>query len=127
MFRYAASLNVGKQRVETMQVLNILLDRTETRGWRNHPVTLMWSGFESALQQYQNAVLSEWISRGYKNNIAFEEVVAPVILPPWLGLDSFHISHQSNLLRKDFSYYSNFFEGVPDDLPYVWPVTVNAG
>lgn len=115
-----------KQRVETMQVLNILLDRTETKGWRNHPVTLMWSGYESALQQYQNAVLSEWIARGYRNNIPFEKIDSSVVLPPWVGLDDFHISHQSNLLRKDFGYYSQFFPGVPDDLPYIWPVTTHA-
>lgn len=117
---------LGKQRVENMQVLNILLDRTETKGWRNHPVTLMWTGYESALQQYQNTVLSEWVARGYRNNIPFEEIDSPVVLPSWIGSDDFHISHQSNLLRKDFSYYSQFFPGVAPDIPYLWPVTVNA-
>lgn len=113
---------LGKQRVETMQVLNILLERTPTKGWRNHPVTLMWKGYEAALQHYQNATLTEWIRRGYKNNIKFEVVDNEYILPNWFGDEKFHISHQSNLLRKDFFYYSQYFENVDPDLPYVWPV-----
>lgn len=117
---------LGKQRVETMQVLNILLDRTETKGWRNHPVTLMWTGFESALKLYQNYTLLEWTNRGYKNNIQFEEIVPnSVIYPPWFGDERFHISHQSNLLRKDFYYYSQFFKGISSDIPYFWPGNSN--
>ena len=33
---------LGKQRVEAKQILNVLLNRTETKGWRNHPITKMW-------------------------------------------------------------------------------------
>lgn len=39
-------------------------------------------------------------------------------MPPWLGLHSYHLSHQSNLVRKDPSYY-NF--PVDPDMEYVWP------
>lgn len=39
----------------------------------------------------------------------------------WLGNEFFHESHQSNLLRKDYAYYSQFNWNVPDDLPYIWP------
>ena len=60
---------LGKQRVETFQVLNILLSRTPTKGWRNHPVTVMWTGYESALQLYQNITIREWKKRGYKKRI----------------------------------------------------------
>lgn len=113
---------LGKQRVETYQVLNILLDRTQSRGWRNHPVTRMWTGFEEALKLYQNFTISEWISRGYNNNMAFEVVdMDNLIFPFWLGYGDIHRSHRSNLLRKDFGYYSQFFDE-PDDLEYVWPV-----
>ena len=42
-------------------------------------------------------------------------------LPPWLGDDAFHRSHQSALVRKDPSTYAPLFPEVPDDLPYVWP------
>lgn len=114
---------LGKQRVETYQVLNILLDRTESRGWRNHPVTRMWRGFEEALKLYQNFTINEWVSRGYKNNMALEIVdMDNLVFPFWLGHGGIHRSHRSNLLRKDFEYYSQFFDD-PDDLEYVWPVS----
>ena len=113
---------LGKQRVETFQVLNILLDRTPTKGWRNHPVTRMWAGYEEALKLYQNYTILEWIDRGYKNNMVFEEVNhSNIIYPSWFGNDEFHKSHRSNLLRKDYEYYSQFFDD-PSDLEYYWPV-----
>ena len=112
---------LGKQRVETFQVLNILLARTPTKGWRNHPVTLMWTGYESALQLYQNYTIQEWVNRGYKNTMQLEEIVpGSVVMPPWFGLDEFHRSHRSNLLRKDYEYYSQYFNE-PSDLEYYWP------
>lgn len=115
---------LGKQRVETMQVLNILLSRTESKGWRNHPVTLMWQGYEAALQCYQNVTIEEWMRRGYKNNIKLEEISSDIIMPPWFGDYEFHRSHRSNLLRKNYEYYSQFFDE-PNDLEYVWPNKVN--
>ncbi len=113
---------LGKQRVETFQVLNILLSRTQTKGWRNHPVTLMWEGYEPALQLYQNYTIKEWIDRGYKNTMQYEEIASgPIVMPPWFGLDEFHKSHRSNLLRKDYEYYSQYFDEDPN-LEYYWPV-----
>jgi hypothetical protein len=38
--------------------------------------------------------------------------------PWWFGFEEFHISHQSNLLRKDPIHYKQF--NVPNDLPYIW-------
>lgn len=113
---------LGKQRVETFQVLNILLERTPTKGWRNHPVTRMWTGYEEALKLYQNMTIREWIDRGYKNTMQYEDVDSTsVVLPPWFGNDTFHKSHRSNLLRKDHEYYSQYFDD-PSDLEYYWPV-----
>lgn len=112
---------LGKQRVETFQVLNILLSRTPTKGWRNHPVTLMWTGYESALQMYQNITIAEWVNRGYNNTMKFEDVTATdVVMPPWFGDNRIHQSHRSNLLRKDYTYYSQYFDE-PVDLEYFWP------
>jgi hypothetical protein len=42
--------------------------------------------------------------------------------PPWLGDNTFHASHKSNLLRKDPVWYGQFGWSEPTDLPYVWPV-----
>ena len=47
---------LGKQRVEAHQILNVLLERTDTKGWRNHPITKMWKGYEDALKLYFNLV-----------------------------------------------------------------------
>ena len=43
---------LGKQRVEAFQILNILLERTDRKGWKNHPAVKMWSGYENALKLY---------------------------------------------------------------------------
>jgi hypothetical protein len=113
---------LGKQRVETFQVLNILLDRTPTKGWRNHPVTRMWTGYEEALKLYQNYTILEWIDRGYNNTMKFEDIDhSSIVYPSWFGSDEFHRSHRSNLLRKDYEYYSQYFDD-PADLEYYWPV-----
>ena len=120
---------LGKQRVETFQVLNILLDRTPTKvdgtpkkGWRNHPVTRMWTGYEEALKLYQNYTILEWVGRGYNNTMKFEKVDHKnIIYPSWFGSEEFHRSHRSNLLRKDYEYYSQYFDE-PSDLEYYWPV-----
>lgn len=113
---------LGKQRVETFQVLNVLLGRTETRGWRNHPVTRMWTGYENALKRYQNITITEWINRGYNNNMSFETIDEhDTIMPHWFGNEKFHQSHRSNLLRKNYEYYIQFFEEDPT-LEYYWPV-----
>ena len=60
---------LGKQRVEAMQILNVLLGRTKTKGWVNHPATKMWKGYENALKQYLNECIEHWINRGYNNNM----------------------------------------------------------
>jgi len=112
---------LGKQRVESFQVLNVLLNRTKTTGWRNHPVTLMWTGYESALKLYQNTTIREWVRRGYNNNMSYEEIEpSSIIMPTWFGNNEFHRSHRSNLLRKDFGYYSQYFDEAID-LEYYWP------
>lgn len=113
---------LGKQRVETYQVLNILLERTQSKGWRNHPVTRMWADYSEALKLYQNYTIEEWIKRGYKNTMSLELVNEnAIVMPHWFNDDKFHRSHRSNLLRKDRAYYSQYFDE-PDDIPYFWPV-----
>ena len=110
----------GKQRVEAHQILNILLDRTKTKGWRDHPIVKMWKGYESALQLYFNLCVKEWIKRGYNNNMKLENINKPIEYPPWLGDEDFHSSHRANLLRKNNEHYSqfNWIENPTD--PYVW-------
>lgn len=115
---------LGKQRVEAKQILQAI-QYGPGAGWYNHPACRMWRGHESALALYGAAVCKEWIGRGYKDNLFpffLERIQENVILPPWLGQDTFHASHQSNLLRKLPTHYARFCWDVPNDLPYVWPV-----
>ena len=111
---------LGKQRVEAKQILNVLLDRTTTKGWRNHPITKMWVGYEPALQLYHNMCIEEWIRQGYNNNMPLENITDKIVYPHWFGNDKFHSSHRANLLRKDYQYYSQFGWSEKSELPYVW-------
>ena len=111
---------LGKQRVETHQVLNVLLGRTDTKGWRNHPITKMWDGYETALKEYFNICVNEWINRGYNNNMELENIDDDITYPDWLGNDLIHSSHRANLLRKDYEYYSKFGWDENPSNPYIW-------
>lgn len=116
-----------KQLVESTQILNTLCGKSS--GWQHHPAVKMWRGCEAALLEYAVAFLDECLSRGFKVSAATQEkiysfadlVSAEITYPNWLGNTDFHLSHQSNLLRKDFNYYSNYFPNVAADLPYIWP------
>ena len=114
---------LGKQRVEAFQILNILMERTDRKGWRNHPAVLMWKGYEGALKHYMNTMIQEWVSRGYRNTMQIELVNFRDMLPHWVGSEALHASHRSNLLRKDPTYYGAFGWAEGPNLPYVWPVT----
>ena len=115
---------LGKQRVEVLQILNVLTGRRE--GWRNHPAVRMWSGHEQSLAEYGQAICTEWTRRGYADTCAAKIArLCPdgaAVPPPWLGRDDFHRSHQSKLVRKDPGHYRPQFPDVPDDLDDVWPV-----
>ena len=115
------SQRLGKQRVEAHQILNILLKRTKTKGWRNHPAVKMWKGHVNALKLYFNESIKEWTSRGYKNNMKLETIRGKIVFPEWFGNKSFHSAHKSNLLRKHKEHYSTFKWKESPNLPYVWP------
>lgn len=97
--------------------------------WGNHPAVRMWTGCERSLYTYALTITLEWKRRGYKDTCQeklglFENILlGPATrLPGWISTKAFHDSHKSNLLRKDYTYYSKFSWDVPTDLPYVWPV-----
>lgn len=115
------SRRLGKQRVEAYQILNIILNRTETKGWRNHPVVKMWKKYPNALKFYFNECIVEWKKRGYQNNMSLEKIKGKVRFPLWFGNNNFHASHRSNLLRKNKDYYSKLGWTEKADLGYVWP------
>ena len=128
---------LGRQRVEALQILRGLT--VHGYGWRHHPAVKMWAGYEEALVRYGLDVCQIWRSDGHADTceatlvadftratgvvgVRTQETLAEAReLPPWLGLEAFHRSHQSALVRKNPGHYRRWFPHVPDDLPYVWP------
>ncbi len=113
---------LGKQRVEALQILNVVTKAEYVGGWINHPAVNMWRGYEDALKIYTNCMIIEWERRGYQNTMQHYAVHGVIALPWWLGDSRLHESHQSNLLRKFPEYYGTLGWRVPSDLPYFWPV-----
>ncbi|HLJ35546.1 MAG TPA: MSMEG_6728 family protein [Ktedonobacteraceae bacterium] len=114
---------LGKQRVEGLQILNIIATPEYAGSWMNHPAVKMWRGYDMALKLYVNTMIEEWKRRGYRNTIQYYDIRPDeLVYPWWFGDTAFHDSHKSNLLRKYPEYYRQFGWDVPDDLPYVWPV-----
>ncbi|MBO0676100.1 MSMEG_6728 family protein [Mycolicibacterium sp. S2-37] len=130
---------LGKQRVETIQVLRALT--VPGYGWRHHPAAAMWAGYEEALVRYGLQICDQWCRNDRADTCATtlvtdlaatvgisavrtqEVLAADSDLPPWLGDDDVHRSHRSALVRKDPDHYRRFFGDVADDLPYVWPAS----
>ena len=116
---------LGKQRVETSQILNVILGRpkkdgTPYKGWLNHPCSVMWRGYENALKEYLNVSIDVWKARGKNNTMQKEAIEGKLEMPWWLGKEELHSSHRANLLRKDPEYYKQHkWKENPED-PYVW-------
>ncbi len=136
------SQRLGKQRVEAKQILialGISVGKNPgNRGssWRNHPAVRMWRGYEPALAVYGIAVCTEWRKRGFHDTLLpqFQDARQEILCesgfvdmdPDWLGMDELHASHRSNLLRKFPQFYGRYGWSEPDDLPYLWPVPIEA-
>jgi len=109
---------LGKQRVEGMQIINTI-ERPKSKGWANHPIVKMWRPYVPALKLYTNIIITEWISRGYNNNMEFYDI-DNLIMPDWIGNEKFHASHRANLLRKDSEWYGQYQWDENPESPYVW-------
>ena len=94
-----------------------------TKGWVNHPAALMWKGHVCFLAKYMNAMIDEWVARGYRNNMKKLPHCANPRPPWWWGWAPIHLSHQAALNRKKPDYYK-FDAGVWADHGYVWPSKV---
>lgn len=116
---------LGKQRVEGYQILKSLTDYTY--GWKSHPAVKMWSGYVDGLAIYTATMCTEWLRRGYKDSLL--PIVCDYIYhddpfyPGWLYDEDVMISHRSNLIRKLPEYYGPIWPDVPDNLPYLWPIS----
>ena len=123
---------LGKQRVEAYQIIRAITGESKGKGWTNHPATNLWRGHEGALAIYGQIMCMEWISRGYNDTMLprfsdYASQFETLDLPALVGNEQFHLSHQSNLIRKDPEYYQPIFGyDIPDNLPYVWVVNLEA-
>ena len=79
----------------------------------------MWTPYVPALKHYTNIIITEWISRGYNNNMEFYDI-DNLIMPDWIGNEKFHASHRANLLRKDSEWYGQYQWDENPESPYVW-------
>jgi hypothetical protein len=135
--RLLDSPRLGKQRVETLQILRAI--ELPDYGWATHPAVRMWRGRTPALVSYGLAMAGIWRERGFADTtesqigefapdvvgVPQEELAGAGLLPSWLGDEDLHRSHRSNLIAKDPGFYRHRFTerfgAEPDDLPYVWP------
>ncbi len=135
--RLLDSPRLGKQRVETLQVLRAL--ELPDYGWTSHPVVRMWRGRTPALVAYGLATVRVWRERGHADStepliaefapevvgVTQEELAAAGLLPGWLGDEALHRSHRSNLVAKAPEIYRPTFAALvgpePEGLPYLWP------
>jgi len=119
------SPRLGKQRVETLQILRALV--LPEYGWRNHPAVVMWRGYVPALVCYGLTCVAESRGRGHADSTDVQiaefapstagddqdRLAARGLLPPWLGASDVHASHRTALTRKDPDRYAPLFAGLP--------------
>ena len=71
-FRRTASVldlrRLGKQRVETLQILRALT--FDDYGWRSHPAVTMWVGYTPALVTYGVVVTERWCKAGFADTVS---------------------------------------------------------
>ncbi len=124
---------LGKQRVETLQILRAL--ELPEYGWANHPAVVMWRHHVPALVLYGLVCARAWTRLGHADStydqmaefapgidaLTQADLAARGMLPSWLGDPRLHTSHRSKLLTKDPEYYASRFAGTPLGLDYFWP------
>lgn len=107
-------------------------------GWKNHPCSKMWKGYEYHLGLYLLEGIKVLAERGKEYPEVKRKILEAMSQfedkgpPPWLGNEQFHSSHRKALLYKNFEWYSQFgweeFPDIPNEkgkLNYYWPVPNN--
>lgn len=111
---------LGKQRVEALQIYRLIMGFSKG-GWSHHPAVLMWQGYGDALAMYLEAMIDEWVSRGYKNTIVVPNFSILSSKPGWIGHEEFHASHRAALLAKKPDWYQSFGWTEEPKIAYFWP------
>jgi hypothetical protein len=137
---------LGKQRVETLQLLQSRLRylqrqayggefKNQIPGWYHHPARHMWHEHEPLLAVYGYAICDEWTARGYKDTcreqislvlqaiVGFQdEINMPChVVPAWFIDDRLFESHRAALLRKNPEHYASYKGTCDPELDYFWP------
>jgi len=133
---------LGKQRVEASQIIRILerLQSGEKKGeipWSKHPIIKCWEGYLPSLKQYYNAVVSEWVRRGFRNNMPLYPLEDCASKPPWVFNEKVCYAMYAQLILKDFAQYNpshlkdkvstplyTFLTALPKEylsFGYIWP------
>ena len=116
---------LGKQRVEAYQILRTL--RGHSHGWKNHPAVRMWEGHVDALGLYMNAMIDEWVTRGYKNTMdKYEPTEDNPKFPWWFYWNPIHESHKASLKRKESKSYTHLdVDEIYMKHGYIWPTKIH--
>ena len=103
---------LGKQRVEVLQILITIQKMcansasikvnsedghtvTRTLGWAHHPAVRMWFGYTDFLAIYYNAIVTEWVTRGFKHQIEMSKYIESG------DVKDFKIRHEAqNFIRR---------------------------
>lgn len=141
---------LNKQRVEAYQIISTI--EKGTTGWSNHPATIMWIGYTTALRYYYNQITLECIKRKIEVTMPLypfgDETVryqtvdeflcnAPmpkecIVFPWWFTWEPLIASHRVSLMRKMPEYYTDELWSQEEYIDisqyvgtgYVWPSKV---
>lgn len=135
--RLLDKLRLGKQRVEGMQIIDVLTSlengiKVKNNAYVNHTATKMWSGYIPALKYYVNCMIREWIKRGCVNTMTiYDDEEVSDVMPWWFKTKYLQMSHQMALLKKEYEYYESIFTFTVYEMRdyflrgYVWPSKLN--
>ena len=114
---------LGNQRSEAKLLIDLLEGRRFSKRWKASPAYRMWIGYTPVLKLYYQAIVDEFVARGYNNHMKVypRELINIDKWPWWYEIEELYISHQSNLIRKKPEFYKKLWPDIPDNLPYYWP------
>ena len=101
---------LGKQRVEGMQLLNAMQPDYPHKGWLSHPAKIMWEGYENALKEYVNTMITQWKARGYNNTMKLYQIDGPIdCLEGYKGI---RLSKETFVKLLELAILSAFIQGL---------------
>lgn len=97
--------NLAQQRIHCLQLLSSL--RAKQGPYHNHPCSVMWKGYDIALENYGFCILEAYKNHGLKSAFEFKYNEFAT-LPPWFGDQRLHSAHRATLLSRNNLWYPRF-------------------